>query len=226
MFFFCFGSGLFLRTVTRVKVMMVYLKETLKILILTRKSESAVRPAPIYSTRILTIPSRSDDSLPGSAQQFDFGSGDEAVPPLPLTKPQKSKQIERPKKIIPTASSSNDSSSSSSSDDDDAPVTMANMAQRSRKLEVLAAEEAALAQEELKASAAFVDGEEEDEDADMSGIEDVNGDVTVEPFRLPTAEEREEEKTKGGPDLQTVQRRMRECVRILSKFKKRAEQGR
>ncbi len=102
---------------------------------------------------------------------------------------------------------------------------MANMAQRSRKLEVLAAEEAALAQEELKASA-FVDGEEEDEDVDMSGNEDVNGDVTVELFHLPTAEEREDEKTKGGPDLQTVQRRMRECVRILSKFKKRAEQGR
>lgn len=144
---------------------------------------------------------------------------------MPPTKPKKSKQIERPKKIIPTASSSDDSSSSSSSDDDDAPVTMANMAQRSRKLEVLAAEEAALAQEELKASA-FVDGEEEDEDVDMSGNEDVNGDVTVELFHLPTAEEREDEKTKGGPDLQTVQRRMRECVRILSKFKKRAEQGR
>jgi len=168
----------------------------------------------------------SDDSLPAPAQQFDFGSGDETAPPLSPKKPKKSKQIERPKKIIPTASSSDDSSSSSSSDDDDAPVTMANMAQRSRKLEVLAAEEAALAQEELKASA-LVDGEEEeDEDVDMSGNEDVNGDVTVEPFHLPTVEEREDEKTKGGPDLQTVQRRMRECVRILSKFKKRAEQGR
>lgn len=40
---FFFWSGLFLRTVTRVKVM-VHLKETLKILILMRKSESIVQP--------------------------------------------------------------------------------------------------------------------------------------------------------------------------------------
>lgn len=143
-----------------------------------------------------------------------------------MAKAKKSKQIERPKKIIPTASSSSSSDDDDDDDDDDAPVTMANMAQKSKKLEALAAEEAALADEELKASA-FVDaGEEDVEDVDMSGDEDANGDVNIEPFRLPTAEEREEEKTKGGPDVHTVQRRMRMCVKVMSNFKKRAEHGR
>ncbi|KAF8557248.1 NOL1/NOP2/sun family RNA met [Imleria badia] len=46
-----------------------------------------------------------------------------------------------------------------------------------------------------------------------------------EPFRLPTAEEREEEK-KGVSDVQVVQRRMRHCVRVLRNFKKLAEKDR
>jgi ribosomal RNA methyltransferase Nop2 len=128
---------------------------------------------------------------------------------------------------VPTASdvSSSDEDSASSSDDDDEPITRDNIAERSRKLEALAAEEAALEEEELRESA-FAAAGEDDEDVDMSGEEDENGDVDVGPFRLPTAEEREAEKAKGGPDVHAVQRRMRQCARVLSRFKKRAEQGR
>ena len=158
----------------------------------------------------------------GPAQDFDFDTDDEEEPPPSKAKTKKSKQAERPEKIIPDASDS--SGDDTSEDEDDEPVTMANMAERSRKLEALAAEEAALAEEELKASAFAA--EEYDEDVDMTGEEDENGDVNAAQFHLPTMEEREEEKAKGGPDVHRVQRRMRECVRVLSKFSKRAESGR
>ena len=102
---------------------------------------------------------------------------------------------------------------------------MANMAKLSRKLEARAAEEAELAAEELKALAAAED-EDEDEEMDVDAPEDANGDIAAEPFHLPTAAEREQEKASGGPDVHLVQRRMRECVRVLSKFSKRAEKGR
>lgn len=175
------------------------------------------------TTRILISYTISDEPLRGPMQEFDFGTDDEEVDQQPI--PVKSKRSKQSTKTLSTASdvpSNNDDSSSS--EDDDGPITKDNIAERSRKLETLAAEEAALVQEELKESAFAA--AEEDEDLDMSGEEDENGDVNIEPFRLPTVEEREEEKAKGGPDVYAVQRRMRECARVLSKFKKRAEQGR
>lgn len=178
-------------------------------------SKLSLRPA-----KKITLYAHSDEPLRGPAQDFDFDTDDEEEPPPSKIKTKRSKQAQRPEKIIPDAPDSSDDDSS----EDDEPVTMANMAERSRKLEALAAEEAAVAEEELKASAFAA--EEYDEDVDMTGEEDENGDVNAERFRLPTAEEREEEKTKGGPDVHTVQRRMRECVRVLSKFSKRAEPGR
>lgn len=165
----------------------------------------------------------SDDPLRGPAQEFDFDSDEEDEEPLP-SKTKKSKQAERPKKIIPTAS---DGSSSDDSEEDvyeNEPVTMSNMAARSQKLEAMAAEDVELAEEELKAEAAAA--EEDDEDIDMSGEEDNNGDMDVASFHLPTTAEREEEKATGAPDVHIVQRRMRECVRVLSKFSRRAEKGR
>jgi len=101
---------------------------------------------------------------------------------------------------------------------------MANMAQRSRKLEAQAAAEAELDLEEAQADALLA--KDEDEDLDMDGDEDANGDMDVEPFHLPTASELEQEKATGGPDVHLVQRRIRECARVLAKFSQRAEKGR
>ncbi|KAJ3501996.1 hypothetical protein NLJ89_g9084 [Agrocybe chaxingu] len=165
----------------------------------------------------------SDDPLQGPAQEFDFDSDSNDEPELPPSKSKKSKQAERPKKIIPTASDAS-SSDDDEVENDDEPVTMANMAARSRKLEAKEKTEADLVAEELQAEARAA--EEDDEDVDMDAEEDANGDMSVEPFHLPTAAEREEEKACGGPDVHTVQRRMRECVRVLSKFSRRAEKGR
>ena len=101
---------------------------------------------------------------------------------------------------------------------------MANMAARSRKLDALAAAEAEM---DAKALQAAVEENDEDED-DMAtdGEEDADGDISAEPFLLPTPAERDEEKAKGGPDVQAVQRRMHHCVRVLAKFNRRAEKGR
>lgn len=41
-----------------------------------------------------------------------------------------------------------------------------------------------------------------------------------EPFVLPSAEEREKEKSGAGPDVRDLQARMQACVRVLEKFKK------
>ncbi|KAH9484234.1 rRNA (cytosine-C5-)-methyltransferase nop2 [Psilocybe cubensis] len=161
-----------------------------------------------------------DEYLEGEAQEFDFGSDDEEeeVQVAP-TKSKKSKQAERPKKIIPTQS--DQSSSDSDEEEEYERVTMKNMAARSQKLEARAVAEAELDIAEAQAAA-----EEDDDDVDMDAEEDANGDMNIEPFRLPTAEEREKEKASGGPDVHLVQRRMRECVRVLAKFSKRAEKGR
>lgn len=113
------------------------------------------------------------------------------------------------------------SDDASSSDDEHSEgeggrVTMTNMEARSRALDEAAAREAELDLEEVQHAAADEGGD----DVDMEG-DDEDG----EPFHLPTAEEREEEK-KGVADVHIVQRRMRRCVRILSNFKKLAEKGR
>lgn len=107
--------------------------------------------------------------------------------------------------------------------DDDEPVTMANMAARSRKLDALAVEEAEMDAEILHT---VVENDEDDDDMATDGEEDVNGDIDAEPFHLPTPVERDEEKAKGGPDVQVVQRRMQHCTRVLAKFNQRAEKGR
>ncbi|KAJ7046678.1 NOL1/NOP2/sun family RNA met [Mycena alexandri] len=162
-----------------------------------------------------------DDMLRGPAQEFDFGSdAEEDEPaPAPLLRGRKSKQSGAPPNAVPTGA---DDSSESESDEEDERITMANMAARSRALDEQAAADAELDLADVQGAAA---GEDEDDDVDMEGDEDANGDIDAEPFRLPTAAEREEEKI-SMPDVHLVQRRMRECVRILGKFKRLAEPGR
>ncbi|KAL0947017.1 hypothetical protein HGRIS_013161 [Hohenbuehelia grisea] len=163
-----------------------------------------------------------DELLRGPVEELDLGSDDDDEVPVLKSKSKKSKQAERPKKIIPDASS--DSDSDASEEDDEERVTMANMEARSRALDAAAAAEAELDAEELQ-RAAEAGEDDDDDDLDM----DVDGDadeVDAEPFHLPTAEEREAEEKAGVPDVLVVQRRMRECVKVLGKFKKRAEKGR
>ncbi|KAJ6596792.1 NOL1/NOP2/sun family RNA met [Mycena vulgaris] len=164
-----------------------------------------------------------DDMLRGPVQEFDFGSDAEEDEPAPRLRGRKSKQSETPGNIVPTGS---DESSESASDDDDddenGPTTMANMEARSRALDAKAAAEAELDIEEYQDAVA---SDDDDDDVDMEGQEDANGDIDAEPFRLPTAAEKEEEKL-SVPDVHLVQRRMRECVRVLAKFKRLAEEGR
>ncbi|KAF9567543.1 NOL1/NOP2/sun family RNA met [Agrocybe pediades] len=165
-----------------------------------------------------------DEFISGPAQEFDFDSDEEEEEEVVLpSKTKKSKQAERPKKIIPTQSDQSSSDEDEDEDEDDERVTMANMAARSRKLEAQAEEDAELDIKEAQAAAA----DEEDDDIDMDDDdEDMEGDIDAEPFHLPTAAEREEEKAAGGPDVHLVQRRMREVARVLAKFGKRAEKGR
>lgn len=103
------------------------------------------------------------------------------------------------------------------SGEEDERVTMGNMEKLSRALDAEAAREAELDIEEMQNAALA----EEDEDGDAGLEEEDEG----EPFRLPTAEEREMEK-KGVSDVRVVQRRMRHCVRVLRNFKKLAEEDR
>jgi ribosomal RNA methyltransferase Nop2 len=183
----------------------------------------------------------SDNLLRGPTEELDLGSDDSDSDEPPTTKTgktkitkitkvsktKKSKQLARPTKIIPTHSDQS-SNSSSSSDDDDDRITMANMEARSRKLDEQAQADAALDAEEMQ-DAALGNDEDDDDNTDMDGDEDEevndNDNVETEPFRLLTLQEREEEKKRGGPDVHLVQRRMRECVRVLSKFRKLAGKG-
>lgn len=166
----------------------------------------------------------SDDVLRGTVEELDLGSDDEEEELLPSKlKGKKSKQSERPSKIIPTGSDAS-SDSDEDEDDEDGPVTMANMEARSRALDAKTIRDAELDAEEMRD--AEIDGEEDDDlaSADEEGAGEEQGDE--EPFQLPTADEREEEKKNGGPQVHIVQRRMRECVRVLNKFSKRAAEGR
>ena len=79
-------------------------------------------------------------------------------------------------------------------------------------------QEAALDAEELRAA----DAGEEFDDLAVDDDEDEG----AEPFKLPTAEERAQEKSSGGPDIVFAQQRMRECVRRLNNFKRFAGKGR
>lgn len=160
--------------------------------------------------------------LRGPVEELDLGSEDEDdetdVAPAKL-RGKRSKQQERPAKIIPTGS---DASSDEDEDDEDGPVTMKNMEARSRAMDAKAAREAALDVEEM------LNAEVASDDEDLEGMaedeEGTGGDE--EAFQLPTAEEREEEKKTGGPQVHVVQRRMRECVRILGNFKRLGAKGR
>lgn len=164
----------------------------------------------------------SDDMLRGPVEELDLGSDEDddepALAPAKL-KGKKSKQQERPAKIIPTGS---DNSSDDEDEDEDGPVTMANMEARSRAMDAKAAREAALDAEEM------LEAEVASDDEDLEGMEEADGEGEDdgEAFSLPTAEEREEEKKAGGPQVHVVQRRMRECVRILGNFKRLGAKGR
>ena len=87
-----------------------------------------------------------------------------------------------------------------------------------------AAREAELDAEEMRAAA---EQQEEDDELNMEvDSEGGGGEEDDEAFHLPTAEEQQAEKAAGGPALEALQRRLRECVRVLGNFKKRAEPGR
>ena len=116
---------------------------------------------------------------------------------------------------------SDDNSSDSDTDeneDEDAPITASNFAARSRALDARAAREAQLDAEELQ-NAAQVGAGEFDGVEDMDDDEDEVDAPGAEDFILPTTEERAEEKRSGGPEVHVVQKRMRECVRILKRWK-------
>jgi ribosomal RNA methyltransferase Nop2 len=162
----------------------------------------------------------SDDLLQGAAQELDLGSDsdDQPEPEVVLGRGKRSKQADRPAKIIPTGS---DLSSDEDDEDDDEPggkVTAKNMVARARAMDARAAHEAELGAEEMQADEAAGMADDDFADVDMADDDEEGGAEGSGPFVLPTAEEREEEKARGGPDLHTVQRRMRTCVRVLNNF--------
>ncbi|KAF9227526.1 NOL1/NOP2/sun family putative RNA met [Gyrodon lividus] len=159
-----------------------------------------------------------DDLLQGVPEELDLGSDDDKEIELFPKRGKKSKQFERPAKIIPTGSDA--SSSDEDSDEEDEHITMANMEERSRALDAQAELDAELDVQEMQDAADAEDDEDGDGDVEMEG-----GDEDGEPFHLPTAEEREEER-KGVSDVHVVQSRMRHCVRVLRSFKKLAEKDR
>lgn len=160
----------------------------------------------------------SDDLLRGPAEELELGSDDDDDEPQLMPNRKKHRQHAKPSKIIPTGSDQS-SSDSEGSEDDDGPTTMANMEARSRALDAKAALEADLDAEEMQFAA---DEDEEEDDVDMEGEIDEDGEI----FQLPTFQEREEEKKAGGPEVHIVQRRMRECVRVMGNFKRLAAKGR
>jgi len=103
-------------------------------------------------------------------------------------------------------------------EDEDVPITASNFAARSRALDARAAREAQLDAEELQI-AAQAEADEFDGVEDMDDDEEEVDAPEAEAVILPTAEERLEEKKSGGPDVHIVQKRMRECVRILKRWK-------
>ena len=116
---------------------------------------------------------------------------------------------------------STDDSSDSDADeneDEDAPITASNFAARSRALDARTAREAQLDMEEFQ-MAAQVEADEFDGVDDMDDDEEEVDVPGAEDLILPTPEERAEEKRSGGPEVHVVQKRMRECVRILKRWK-------
>ncbi|PVG02788.1 NOL1/NOP2/sun family putative RNA met [Serendipita vermifera] len=112
-----------------------------------------------------------------------------------------------------------DGSDESSDDESDAGVVTAqNMEKRSRALEK---RQKRMDQEEEEEQE-LLQRQAEEAEEDM----DVDADEETDRFKLPTAEEREQEAQSGGVDLVVVQRRIRACKRILNRFSKLAEPGR
>ena len=103
-------------------------------------------------------------------------------------------------------------------EDEDVPITASNFAARSRALDARASREAQLDAEELQ-MAAQAEADEFDGVEDMDDDEEEVDAPEAEAVVLPTAEERLEEKKTGGPDVHIVQKRMRECVRRLKRWK-------
>lgn len=169
---------------------------------------------PLACVAYSSLNSSDDDEpfQPGAVEEIDLDSDEEeAAPPVKL-KSKRSKQAEAPTKIIPTLSDA------SSDDDDDEDVTMANMEKKSKALDLQAIADAEMDLAEIQAAAA----EGELDDDELSDGVDPDDDA----FHLPTQEEKEQEAKTGGPDVHSIQRRMREIVRVLAKFSKRAEKGR
>jgi ribosomal RNA methyltransferase Nop2 len=170
---------------------------------------------------LLTCSASSDDPLKGTVEELDLGSEEESEGEeqsvLSAAKRKRSKQSDRPLKIVPTVS---DRASDSDDVDEDEPVTMANMEARSRALDARATREAELDLEEMQRQAA-----DDDDDVQMADVQ-AGMDEDGQPFDLPTAEEREQEEKAGSTDVLIVQKRMRECIRVLGNFKKLAAKGR
>jgi ribosomal RNA methyltransferase Nop2 len=153
-------------------------------------------------------------------QEFDFDTdseGDEANS-LPAKK-QTSKQLGHLRTILtgsePESSDSDDSGSEGGGNKAKEKTTFANMEALSRTMDTEAAKEAELDMQELQDAIAA--GEMEDDN--LEELDDEEGGPS-EPVKVLTSEGREAEKNAGGPDVFTVQRRLRHCVRVLEDFKK------
>lgn len=165
----------------------------------------------------------SDEPLRAPAQEFDFDTDSEGNTDLSTTK-RKSKLLGHSLKSILTGSESgfSDSEDSGSEGGREGPkgkTTLANMEARSRAMDAEAAKEAELDMQEFQDAVAA--GEVEDDG--LNGVDGDEGDDeeggSSEPVKVLTLEEREAEKKAGGPDVFTVQRRLRHCVRVLQNFK-------
>lgn len=155
-------------------------------------------------------------------QEFDFDTDPEEDEAIDISaKKQKSRSLGRPLKFSPTGSES-ESSLSEDSDSKDGgkkrkgKTTIANIETRSRAIDAEAAREAELDMQELQDAVAA--GEVDGEDLEEMDGDDEGG--NSEPVKILTPEERETEKKAGGPDVLTVQRRLRHCVRVLQSFKR------
>ena len=153
-------------------------------------------------------------------QEFDFDTDLEDDEDADLSVKNKSKLLDGPLRIIPATSGSESSFSEDSGSEGEGKTTIANMEARSRAMDAEAAREAELDMQEFQDAA--VTGVMEDEDLEeMDGDEDDEGEGgPSEPVKIPTPGEREAEKKAGGPDVITVQRRLRHCVRVLQNFKR------
>lgn len=109
----------------------------------------------------------------------------------------------------PKSGDNSDDESDDEADGGGGRITSKNFEARSRALDAQAAKDAELDQQEFQQNA--LPGDAEDE---------------LVMFELPSPEEREEEKKRGGPDVQEAQRRIKECTRVLADFKRFGAKGR